>query len=81
MCVCEGVVWCVWVGSSNSTSPLSNSFRASLEGWVSVAVTLNQCVYSQSLSIMIFVPCTQVVSGCLYGHWVVMDNERLEIIA
>ncbi len=33
--MCVGVVWCVWVGSSRSTSPLSNSFRASLEGWVS----------------------------------------------
>ena len=70
----------MWVGSSRSTSPLSTSFRASLEGWVSVA-TLNQCVYSQSLSIMMFVPGTQVISGCSYGHWVVMDNEHLEIIA
>ncbi len=79
MCVCVRRV--CGVCGLGLAGPLSNSFRASLEGWVSVAATLNQCVYSQSLSIMMFVPCTQVVSGCLYGHWVVMDNERLEIIA
>ena len=30
---------------------------------------------------IVILSTAQVVSGCLYGHWVVMDNEHLEIIA
>ncbi len=46
--------------------PLSNSFRASLEGWVSVAATLNQCVYSQSLSNDV---CSLYTSGLRLLVW------------
>ncbi len=43
-------------------------FRASLEGWVSVAPTLNQCVYSQSLSIMMFVNNSRPFAICHFPH-------------
>ncbi len=54
MCVCVCV--CVRRGCGvcglGLAGPLSNSFRASLEGWVSVAATLNQCVYLINVCIL-----------------------------
>ncbi len=48
--------------------PLSNSFRASLEGWVSVAATLNQCACVFSIPLNNDV-CSLYTSGLRLLVW------------
>ncbi len=48
--VCEGVVvWCVWVGSSRSTSPLSNSLELLLKAVFQLQqLLINVCILNPS---------------------------------